>query len=385
MPWTAADAKQKKQGLSDKQAQTWAKVANDTLKRELAKRTPRPEAERRAIMAANAASKGASESLAARQTRNAAAVPLQEYAHSAGLTLRVDRDQGIIRGVKILGLESRNGRRYTTDAILRAASLYEGVKVNVNHPPPEDPDAPRDYGDRLGNLRGVQAKESGLYGDLHFNPKHALAEQLSWDAENAPQNLGLSHNVRAVTKRGNGELIVEEITQVQSVDVVADPATTHGLFESEQIEPQEDSDMSSETWSDATVAVLEAERPDLLKAIREQALAEQSQSDEAKAKDAKLASLTEELATFKAAAESQKREAAIAKLLEDAKLPEAVVDDNFRAHLLTLEAEQAKAFIEHVQAAYKTGATTKPRSTEQGGEGYSGDVKDGKTFAGAVT
>jgi hypothetical protein len=71
----------------------------------------------------------------------------------------------------------------------------------------------------------------GLFGDLHFNPKHALSEQLVWDAEHAPQNVGMSHNVLARTTRSGDETVVEAITKVQSIDLVADPATTSGLYE----------------------------------------------------------------------------------------------------------------------------------------------------------
>jgi hypothetical protein len=157
---------------------------------------------------------------------------LQEYASSRGLTLRLDRPLSVIHGVKILGLESRNGRRYSPEALAAAAALYEGAKVNVNHPRPGG-GAPRDYQDRLGSIREVrfQAGE-GLFADLQFNPKHALAEQLSWDAEHAPENVGLSHNVEARTAQREGTVIVEAILKVRSVDLVADPATTNGLFES---------------------------------------------------------------------------------------------------------------------------------------------------------
>ena len=52
-----------------------------------------------------------------------------------------------------------------------------------------------------------------------------------WDAEHAPQNVGMSHNVLARTSRDGDETVVEAITKVQSIDLVADPATTAGLFE----------------------------------------------------------------------------------------------------------------------------------------------------------
>lgn len=157
---------------------------------------------------------------------------LQEFCDSRGVAMRVDREGGIIRGVKVLGLKSRNGRTYLPEALAQAARLYEGAKVNVNHPH-GNPGGPRDYQDRIGAIRNVVARPGeGLFADFHFNPKHALAGQLAWDAEHAPENVGFSHNVEArCTRRGDG-VAVEAITRVQSVDLVADPATTRGLFES---------------------------------------------------------------------------------------------------------------------------------------------------------
>jgi hypothetical protein len=128
---------------------------------------------------------------------------LQEFAHNSGAALRVDRTSGVIRGVKVLGLASRNARRYLPAALARAMNLYEGAKVHVNHPK-GSAHAPRDYQERIGALRNVEFRDGeGLFGDLHFNPGHALAEQLAWDAEHAPENVGLSHNVLAeVVRRG---------------------------------------------------------------------------------------------------------------------------------------------------------------------------------------
>ncbi len=174
---------------------------------------------------------------------------LREFVDSRGVDVRVDRRRGVIRGVKILGTESRNGRTYLPDALREAARLYEGAKVNVNHPR-GNPSAARDYRDRIGVLRGVVARpEQGLFADFFFNPKHALAEQLAWDAEHLPENVGFSHNVQARTARRGDRLVVEAITKVESVDLVADPATTRGLFESagraSRDEPQRRSDPSA--------------------------------------------------------------------------------------------------------------------------------------------
>ena len=148
---------------------------------------------------------------------------------------RVDAVAGLVRGVKILGLTSANGRRYTPEAIRRAASKYEGVRVNIDHA--KRPGDPRSYTERFGRLSNVRVDTDGLYGDLHYNPKHAQAEQLAWDAANSPGSVGLSHTVDAKVRRVNGVQQVESIDKVYSVDLVADPATVAGLFESTGVAP----------------------------------------------------------------------------------------------------------------------------------------------------
>ncbi len=153
---------------------------------------------------------------------------LQEYSDNRGVALRVDRQRGIIQGVKLLGTVSKKGREYPPAVIAKAAPMYEGMRVNIDH---VDPGQRRSLRDRIGIVKNVGIKEDGLYGDFYFNPKHALAEQVAWDAENAPQNLGFSHDTRGVVRNLAGRAVVESIEKVLSVDLVANPATTDGLFE----------------------------------------------------------------------------------------------------------------------------------------------------------
>jgi hypothetical protein len=198
---------------------------------------------------------------------------LQEYVDSRDERLRVDRTAGVIRGVKLLGLASRNGRRYREEALAGAIGLYEGAKVNINHPKGH-PLAPRDYQDRLGVVRGVELRAGeGLFGDLHFNPKHSLSEQLVWDAEHAPQNLGMSHNVLARTKREGEGVVVEAITKVQSIDLVADPATTSGLYEHAEgtaADPAANDEAMPTSWDALTLEQLRRHRHELIIEIEQE-------------------------------------------------------------------------------------------------------------------
>ncbi|QGJ71062.1 Hypothetical protein PBC10988_27650 [Planctomycetales bacterium 10988] len=160
---------------------------------------------------------------------------LQEMETSLSST-QVDVSAGVIKRVKLIGLQSHNGRRYLPQALEKAIPLYEGAKVYINHPPRGQELQPRDYRDRLGTLRGVTFGQTGLYGDLHFNPKHPLAEQLLWDAQHAPETIGFSHHAEGRGYMEEGVFVVEEIIRVHSVDLVTMPASTLGLFEAEEEE-----------------------------------------------------------------------------------------------------------------------------------------------------
>ncbi len=147
-------------------------------------------------------------------------------------TLRVDKENGVIHGVKVLGHKSLNGRRYTEAAISGAQKLYEGISVNVDHPNVSTPYEGRSLSSRFGRLVNVVYGEDGLRADLQFLKSHPLADMICEAAERMPETLGLSHNADGHVTSSNGETLVEEITRVRSVDLVTDPATTRSLFES---------------------------------------------------------------------------------------------------------------------------------------------------------
>jgi hypothetical protein len=154
---------------------------------------------------------------------------------SVGHAFNVDQDAGIIRGVKILGLNSSNGRRYLREALAKAISMYEGVSVYSDHIKIENRRQPRACEDKYAWLENVkQDADGGLSGDLHYLKSDPKGPKLAESALRRPSLFGLSHDIEGKTYLDNGTLVVEEITKVNSVDVVTDPATTRSLFESEQ-------------------------------------------------------------------------------------------------------------------------------------------------------
>jgi hypothetical protein len=241
--------------------------------------------------------------------------------------LKVDRKRHIIFGVKIIGFESQNGRRYTPEALKEAIRLYEGVKVNIDHP--ENPDDSRSAYDRIGKLTNVRFREGqGLFGDLWLNPGHEIAESVFNAAEEMPDLYGLSHNAQGEgDKDDEGIFIIHKITEVRHVDLVADPATTLSLSESkmrpadlfEEDEKKDEKEETKEEYKEEDSK--EEEGKDDLAAKVLDALKEEEMSDEDKAKailDMVKEALSEENETQEAE-EEPKSEEAEAQEEEDSK------------------------------------------------------------------
>lgn len=157
--------------------------------------------------------------------RLAACVDLSEGASAS----RVDRAAGVIKGVKLLGWSSQNGRTYDPDGV--DPRLYEGRAVNFNH---HRGAGDRSVYDRFGRVVNVRKAADGLYGDLEYLRSHPYAESVAEAAERMPNVYGLSHTARGVERPGGvkGGNRIERVESVQSVDLVGDPATVSGLYES---------------------------------------------------------------------------------------------------------------------------------------------------------
>lgn len=161
---------------------------------------------------------------------------LLETAYSGHLTKdNIDRENGIIKGVKLLGRVSKNGREYSEHALSQAVTLYENKKINIGHPDRNTPDKERGLSEWWGVVRNVHRGEDGdVYGDIHYRQQHAETPALLEAAEKFPEHFGLSQNAEGQKTRQGSKIIVETIDLVRSLDVVTNPATTNGLFESEE-------------------------------------------------------------------------------------------------------------------------------------------------------
>ena len=156
---------------------------------------------------------------------------LAEY-YAPTRKLVVDRAASTVSGVKLMGTVSKNGREFSPAAMRDFYNLSEGAKININHNA-GDLGATRGYADRFGSVLSRTLEADGIYGTIKINPKHPLAEQFFWDAENAPQNCGMSpvYSPGKTSRTSGSKLLIESVASLRSYDVVTEPATTNGLAE----------------------------------------------------------------------------------------------------------------------------------------------------------
>ncbi|RCS43947.1 hypothetical protein DTL42_18345 [Bremerella cremea] len=146
--------------------------------------------------------------------------------------LQVDLEAGVIRGVKVCGNRSKNGRHYPTDVLEAAVPLYEGVPVYLNHG--LLPGDERAIDVHFGNLQNVRVESGELFADLHYLKSHPQAAAIVERAQRFAKNFGLSHDAEIEATTDNQGQRVTRIVQVNSVDLVTRPATNNGIFEQEQ-------------------------------------------------------------------------------------------------------------------------------------------------------
>ncbi len=235
---------------------------------------------------------------------------------------------GVFKNLKICGPKSKNGRSYPESTRRTSAHLYEGAPVYINHTKGNENPAARSYENRFGVIINPRAEADGTYGDLKYNPKHAMAESVKWDIVNRTKGVGLSHVVQANAVRRNGEFVVESISSVISVDIVDAPATNNSFFE----QSSGDSDVK---FADITIEQIKKERPDLITALAK----EQEGDANNQALQKKLDEATKELLALK-------RDTAIDLEIKEAGLTLEQISDVFRKQLVAIEsADDRKALL----------------------------------------
>ena len=258
-------------------------------------------------------------------------IQLQEWA-SGKPEGGIDKTAFVLKGVKVLGLQSKHGYSYNALGLKAAVGLYEGLAIKAaGHPQPGQPMGVQ-YADKLGFLRNARFVDGqGIYGDVHLNPHQKLSEPLMWDAENDPNGVGLSHEAVATggTKTPGG--VIEGIKSVHALAVVTDPATTKGLFESASSLQTGGKGME---LKDLTLDELKKTRPDLLEAGFKELQTTDQVAKQIEAMKTENASLKAKVGEFEIKEAIHARRTIVEKKIADAKLPAVMLTESFKTRLV---------------------------------------------------
>jgi len=279
------------------------------------------------------------------QTRFVERCDLSEI-HEAIKAGRIDREKGLIRDVKLMGLESKNGRRYNQPD----PALFEGVAMRIDHHGKEGgPDMPTDpsFKDIWATAQNVKTSPSGVRGDVKYNPHHPMMESILWWAENAPTVGGFSPITWGLWNTVGGETVID-IMKVESVDLVDRPATTNGFYEQEQtMDPKEvlklQESLLAKTSEATTLATDLATKTAEAVKLATDLEAATKRANEAEGK----------LAAESAAKLASERRGSREKLINDAALPADIVTAEFREAVVNAADDKtATLLVETVKQAH---------------------------------
>lgn len=296
---------------------------------------------------------------------------LNEQMTFEGATFSEDNGNRTIQNVVFLGAESAHGYTYKQEAMAKAVGLYNGVRCFINHPNAEEEKSgrrdlmkmagmTRDARHEDGKIKGSMVLLDDQYGRKFWNIAHSM-----------PTVAGCSHVADGSMVEEGGKKFVDDISEVVSVDLVVQGATTKNVFES--IDERKD-DMD---YSKITLEELKRLRPDICTGLTEEGAAtgKKSRDDEVKKlteSNNALKKQVDEQAVKEAAA---KRTADVEKLLSESKLPKSAKTDLFRSSLMALDEDDfdkdAKALIEDRQAL--AGGVKGMGSREEGSTGGGGN------------
>lgn len=285
------------------------------------------------------------EDLSAEDGGGNTAVRLDERLNApiGGDSLEVDRDNRVVRDVAITGSISRNGYRYDLGALERAAPLYVGRPVFLDHAiDPERPQS-RSTRDLVGTVENA-VFESGddegmIRGDIRVLDTDSGRLFLTLCESDGP-GVGMSHVVLA--RRNEDGSVVEAIEKVVSVDAVVFPATTNRLSEQEETDAGE---------------VSTADRPtcDVCRDVAEKLVCSKSECETLKARIREM--------------EHDRRTSERERLLTESRLPREAVSGVFREQVYSAaDLEAAKRLVSDREALVRA-FTSGPVSDDRGAVG----------------
>jgi hypothetical protein len=259
-----------------------------------------------------------------------------------------DGNPRLIKGVVLLGGTARRGKDSydypvrTMEAAVKGGK-YDNCRCFINHPSEtEMKNGRRDLMNLAGVCRNPRVEDAKIKGDVRVLDD-AYGDKFWNIARHMPEAASCSHIADGTMKREGDKMFVEEIKEVLSVDLVVQGATTMNVFESGDYQKG-----TTMEYGDIKIDDLRIKRPDLVKSLVEEG---------AKSRDEEVKTLTESNKELKGKLDEHdvrekqaSRKAAVAKLLEECKLPKLAKTDLFREQLENIEGDnfeaQAKKLIE---------------------------------------
>ena len=233
----------------------------------------------------------------------------------------IDRENRLVKNVALTGTESKNGYRYSEQALKAGAPLYEHKPVFLDHAASPAQPHRRSTRDLVGSIVNVRYEAGRIKGDIRVIDTEAGRTFLALAESNGPA-VGMSHVILA-EKNAEGT-IVEKIHEVVSVDAVVFPATTKSF--------QEQHASENESGGGTT-------------------------SDLARERD----QLQVEIASLKRERDQLRNVREVERLIEQAALPHHAVSDLFRDQLLKAASDSdRRAMIQERRALVDSLAKSSP-------------------------
>lgn len=194
---------------------------------------------------------------------------IRESSQIVSLEGVIDEANRVVNNVSVLGNVSRNGYGYAESAMTKAVEVFEGAKVFIDHREEDEkgnitPHSALDYLGRMSELY--------LDGDRVKAKKFHVVNSKHWQfvkdvVEHDPDGIGFS--IDGMVQIGEDGSTVVDFIEGYSVDLVSDPATNRGVFESRKRKKENVVDLSQLTIDD-----LKSQRPDLVAEILKAGLEE---------------------------------------------------------------------------------------------------------------
>jgi hypothetical protein len=241
-----------------------------------------------------------------------------------------------INNVALCGMVSKNGYRYKEEAMRAAVGKYRSVQAFVSHPTVEElKTGRRDVRKLAGKVENPRFEGNKIRGDIVTLPD-AEGEKFFNTAKIMPESVGLSHVADIKLIKEGEELVVEEIRDIFSVDLVASPATNRNMFESTEDNGNSFKDDKMD-YAKASIAELKTARPDIADALVQEG--KDSRDEDFNKLESENKDVKAKLDELNVKAALEAKTAQVEKIIAESKLPKEAKTDIFREQLMAIESE----------------------------------------------